>query len=161
MFRGEVVSIHVTAAGGAPMEATPEVRALAGVGLEGDRYATGAGTYSKSQGAQRQVTLIEIEAVEALERDLGLRLSPGDSRRNIVTRGVPLNHLVGVEFRVGGEVLLRGVRLNAPCRYFEGLVGIEGVFEGLLHRSGLNAEVLAGGIIRAGDAVEVAARQGG
>jgi MOSC domain-containing protein YiiM len=98
------------------------------------------------------VTLIEIEAIEALERDYGVKLSPGDARRNIVTRGVALNHLVGKEFRVG-EVVLRGIRLCEPCQHLVQLTGQEKVLPGLVHRGGLRAQVVKGGVIRVGDAV--------
>ncbi len=152
-FLGEVVSVHVASVGGEPMMEIAEARAIPGAGLAGDRYAEGVGTYSKKSGPDREVTLIEIEAVEALARDHDIRLDAGQSRRNIVTRGVPLNHLVGVDFQVG-EVRMRGVRLNEPCRYFENLLGMEGLFEALINRSGLNAQVLHGGVIRAGDPVE-------
>src|SRR5438105_14202897 len=103
MWEGSVVSIHIAPEGSVPMQTIGEVRALAGRGLEGDRYFTGTGFYSKkSSHGGREVTLIEIEAVEALlngvlnaegER-LGIKLSAADTRRNIATSGVPLNHLV-------------------------------------------------------------------
>ena len=151
-FESEVVSVHVGAVAGEPMMEVARAQALAGRGLAGDRYAEGAGTYSRKRGPDRQVTLIEMEAIEALARDLGIRLDAGQSRRNVVTRGVPLNHLVGADFQ-GGGARLRGVRLNEPCRYFENLLGIEGLYEGLLNRSGLNAQVLGEGAIQAGDVV--------
>ena len=152
MFQGEVVSIHLTSMAGEPMEAVREARAVDGKGLEGDRYAEGAGTYSDHPGGGRQVTLIESETLEALEREAGIALASGASRRNIVTRRVPLNHLVGREFRVG-EARLRGVRLCEPCTYLEGKTA-KGVMAALLHRGGLRADILAGGAIRVGDAIE-------
>ncbi len=148
---GTVVSIHFAPAGGAPMTAVERARAVPGMGLEGDRYYKQTGTYSPKPGPAREVTLIEIEAIEALKRDYKVELSPGDSRRNIVTRGVPLNHLVGREFRVGG-VILRGLRLCEPCSHLEGLTH-PGVLRGLVHRGGLRAAVFSEGMIRVGDAV--------
>jgi MOSC domain-containing protein YiiM len=97
------------------MKSVAEVRAVAGQGLEGDCYFLRTGTYSPKHEPAREVTLIEIEAIDALERDYGVKLGPGDARRNIVTRGVALNHLVGKEFRVG-EAVLRGIRLCEPCQ---------------------------------------------
>ena len=152
-FAGEVVSVHIASVGGEPMMAVSEAQAVVGSGLAGDRYAEGVGTYSRKQGPDREVTLIEIEALEALVRDCGIHLDPGQSRRNIVTRGVPLNHLVGVAFRVG-NVKMRGVRLNKPCKYFENLLGIEGLHDALVNRSGLNAQVISEGSIRAGDVIQ-------
>lgn len=133
------------------MKSISEVRAVVGKGLEGDRYFSLTGTYSNSPGSDTKVTLIEIEAVEALKRDYGIELSPGESRRNIVTRGVPLNHAVGREFKVG-EVLLRGIGLCEPCSHLERL-SQKGVQRGLIHRGGLNAEVVTDGVIRVGDSV--------
>jgi MOSC domain-containing protein YiiM len=129
-----------------------EVRAVAGKGLEGDRYFNHTGTYSKKLGSDREVTLIEIEAIEALKRDHRIELESGASRRNIVTRGVPLNHLVGQEFQVG-EVTLRGIRLCEPCAHLERL-SQKGVLRGLIHRGGLRAQILTGGTIRVGNPVQ-------
>ncbi|HEV8584293.1 MAG TPA: MOSC domain-containing protein [Methylomirabilota bacterium] len=148
-WQGSVVSIHVTPEAGAPMVTVPEARAVPGQGLEGDRYATGRGHYSPrpSEGG-REITLIETEAVEALD----VKLTPAETRRNVATRGVPLNDLVGRVFRVG-DVRLRGTRLCEPCTYLEGLLARPGVMAALVHRGGLRAQVLEGGTIRVGDVV--------
>ncbi len=152
MWKGTVVSIHTTATASNPMVSVSEVRAVRGKGLEGDRYFKQVGTYSGKPGPDREVTLIEVETIEALKRDHGIELEPGESRRNIVTRGVPLNHLVGGEFRVGG-VTLRGIRLCEPCSHLERL-SQNGVLRGLVHRGGLRAQILTEGVIRVGDTVE-------
>lgn len=114
MNPGRVESIHLATAAEDAMAALPEVRTLAGLGLEGDRYAIAAGSFSAKPKPGRQITLIEAEAIEALERELGLVLKPGETRRNVVTRGVALNHLVGRVFTLGG-VKLRGHELCEPC----------------------------------------------
>ena len=151
MWQGRLEHIYIAETGSAPMRALPEARLTAGVGIEGDRYATGKGYYSKTPRSDRQVTLIEIETLEALQRDHAIELKPHESRRNLTTRGVPLNHLVGKRFRVG-TVLLHGARLNVPCKYLEQVTG-KPVYEPLVHRSGLNCEIVEGGVIRAGDLV--------
>jgi MOSC domain-containing protein YiiM len=151
MWQGTVVSIHLAETAAGPMVSVNEVRAIAGKGLEGDRYFTQTGTYSKKPRPDREVTLIEIEAIEALKRDLGIELAPGASRRNIVTRGVPLNHLFGQEFRVG-NVTLRGLRLCEPCPHLERL-SHPGMREALIHRGGLRAQILTDGTIRVGDSI--------
>lgn len=125
-------------------------RLLPGIGIEGDRYATGLGTYSAFPDI-REVTLIETETLEALRRDHGIDLAPAQHRRNLTTRGVPLNHLVGRQFRVG-SVLLQGGRLNTPCRYLDMITGMT-VCDLMVHRSGLNARILEGGEIRPGDPI--------
>jgi len=150
---GEIVAIHITPEGGAEPVSVPSVRAAAGRGLEGDRYFLGTGTYSKKDDGSRQVTLIESEALEALQRDYGLSLSPAGSRRNLLTRGVALNHLVGRRFRVG-EVLMEGVRLCEPCGHLEQLTG-RPVRAGLVHRGGLRARVLSDGRIAPGDTISL------
>ena len=109
MWQGQVEAIHIAPEAAGPAAAVPSVRAVAGRGLEGDRYFRRAGTYSRHPGNGREVTLIEAEVIEALARDTGIVLEPGASRRNLVTRSVPLNDLVGVRFRVG-EVVLEGTR---------------------------------------------------
>ncbi|MQA13002.1 MAG: MOSC domain-containing protein [Pseudonocardiaceae bacterium] len=127
------------------------VRLVAGHGVAGDRYANGVGYYSHRPNEGRQVTLIEIETLEAVAHDHGIELTPAETRRNLVTRGVRLNLLVGHRFRVG-EAVLYGDRLNVPCKYLERLVG-KPVFKPLIDRSGLNCQILAGGWVRPGDAV--------
>src|SRR5688500_18871425 len=132
---GFVVSLHIASAGAAVMRTVDQVHAVVGRGLEGDRYVSQIGTYSNDPGTGRHVTLIEIEAVEALRRDYAIDLPAALSRRNIVTRGVALNHLVGRELKVG-ETVLRGARLCDPCSHLERLTR-PGVLRGLIHRGGL------------------------
>ena len=151
-WRGEVVSIHVAATAGAPMEAREAVTAVAGRGIAGNRYFAGEGFYSYYPGPLREISLIEEETLEALERDHELRVAPGVTRRNIVTRGVPLNHLVGREFWVGGA-LLRGVKLCEPCKHLVDVTGQRSLLPNLIHRGGLHAEIVADGEIRVGDTV--------
>lgn len=155
-MRGEldpatVVSIHIAGEAQREMRSVPEVRAVAGRGLEGDRYFRRKGTFSGNPGAGREITLIEIEAIEALESEYDLKLDPGDARRNVVTRGVRLNDLVGREFNVG-EVTLRGVRLCEPCAHLARLTDRRAL-PGLVHRGGLRADIVRGGVIRAGDPI--------
>ena len=151
MWKGTVVSLHIAAGASAPMRSVPEVHAVPGRGLQGDRYFHCVGTYSDKPRPDSEVTLIEIEAIEALKREYGIDLDPGEARRNIVTRQVPLNHLTGREFQVG-EVTVRGIRLCEPCGHVEKL-SRAGVLRGLIHRGGLRAQIVSQGTIRVGDAV--------
>ena len=150
MWEGKLVAIHVGRAA-KDLQSVAEARVVPGKGIEGDRYFDGSGTWSNHPGNGREVTLIEIEALEALAQESGIQLGAGDSRRNLVTRGVPLNHLVGREFRVG-EVRLKGMRLCEPCEHLEGLTR-KGVKGALTHRGGLRAEAISAGTIRAGDTI--------
>ncbi|MEX0806403.1 MAG: MOSC domain-containing protein [Candidatus Binatia bacterium] len=143
---GTVVSIHIASAGTAPMSSVAEINAIAGKGLEGDRYFRKTGSYSKTPGSGREVTLIEVEAIEALKREYQIEIDPAQARRNIVTRGIALNHLIDREFTVG-DVVLRGTRLCEPCSHLEKLT-IKGALRGLIHRGGLRADIVRGGIIR-------------
>ena len=154
---GRVHGIFVGPVAEGPMTSVGAVRAVAGRGLEGDRYFQHAGSFSETPGTGREVTLIESEALEAARRDHGVELGPGATRRNIVTSGVALNDLVGREFTVG-EVRLRGVRLCEPCAHMARLAGAEGAVRALVHRGGLRADVVRGGTIRTGDPIEVSAR---
>jgi MOSC domain-containing protein YiiM len=148
---GTIVSIHMAAIGTAPMNSVTNARAVVGRGLEGDRYFNKAGTYSNDPGSGRDITLIEIEAIEALRRDYQIELDPSQARRNIVTQGVALNHLVDREFKIG-DVILRGTRLCDPCSNLEKLTR-KGVMRGLIHRGGLRAEIISDGTLRPGDTI--------
>lgn len=148
-WTGRLEHIHITAKARDPMQTLTEAKLIAGSGIEGDRYLLGTGTYSMKPEPGRQVTLIEAETLDALARDEGIELTPQEHRRNLTVTGVPLNHLVGRQFRVG-EVLLEGTRLNFPCKYLELVTG-KPVYEPLLNRSGLNCIIVEGGTIRPGD----------
>ena len=154
MWRGTVEAIHVGREAAGPLEPIREIRAIPGRGLEGDRYFFGTGTYSRHPGGGREVTLIEAEAIEAIAREANIALPPGASRRNIVTRGVPLNHLVGERFQIG-EVLLEATRLCEPCAHLEALTR-KGVLRELVHRGGLRTVIVKEGTIRVGDPIEPA-----
>lgn len=148
MFEGSVVSIHIAAAAAAPMQTVAEAHAVPGRGIEGDRYFECKGSKSSGPQPDREVTLIEVEAIEAMKRELDVDYGLGDSRRNIVTRGVPLNHLVDKDFWIG-DVKARGLRLCEPCTHLQKLTH-EKVLPGLLHRGGLRAQILTAGTIRVG-----------
>jgi MOSC domain-containing protein YiiM len=145
---GTVEFIYIADGAAAPMRAVDQANALPGVGLEGDRYALRTGTFYKPL-PDRELTLIEAEAIEALRRDYHVELSAGEARRNVVTRGVALNHLVGRDFQIG-DVKARGIRLCEPCDHLQRLIGRE-VIKGLIHRGGLRAQILSSGAIRVGD----------
>lgn len=151
MTIGSVHSIHIAAINSQPTASVDRVTAVPTRGLEGDRYYDRDGGHAPGTG--RDVTLIELEAIEALERDYQLKVAPGEARRNIVTRGVALNHLVDREFSIG-QVRLKGIRLNEPCNHLASLTD-EKVKQGLVHRGGLRADIVSGGAIRVGDEVKL------
>lgn len=147
---GAVELIAVAPAAGAPMQVVPDARAIPGHGLAGDRYADGAGTFSDAGGRGHDLTLVDTEALEAVAK-AGVALAPQDARRNLVTRGIALDDLIGRRFRVG-EVECVGRRRCEPCAHLQRLTH-PGVLRALAHRGGLRADVLSGGTIRVGDRV--------
>ena len=151
MFHGTLVGIYTASAAGEPMVAHTSIDAVRGSGLEGDRYATGRGQFSGRPGTGREVTLIEREVIATVNGLDDVTLAEHEARRNLVTEGVPLHHLVGRTFRVGA-VVLRGCRLAEPCAYLAGLTQA-GVSRALIHRGGLRAEIVEGGELHLGDPI--------
>ena len=150
MKDGQVVAICLAPVGEANLVQVEEVRAVPGRGLEGDRYFEGTGTYYKRADPAREVTFIEKESLDAIAREANIEMDVVDSRRNVVTEGVPLNHLVDKEFQFG-DVTFRWIRLCEPCEHMERLSGKPGARDALRHRGGLRAQVLNEGVIRVGD----------
>jgi MOSC domain-containing protein YiiM len=155
-WSGRLLYIHIAESASFEMEELEAAKLVAGRGIEGDRYFNGTGTYSPKPDV-REVTLIEMEVLDAMARGdppfpgERVTLAPQDHRRNLTTLGVPLNHLVGKRFKVG-DVVLKGGRLNFPCKYIEELLGLP-VYTPLLNRSGLNCSIEVGGTIRKGDPI--------
>jgi MOSC domain-containing protein YiiM len=143
---GHVEAITVRETSESPAGAVERARLVSGRGLEGDRYYAAAGA-----GPGEALTLIASEALEGLEADTGIRLSAADSRRQVLTRGIDLNMLVGREFTVGGVRCL-GVELCEPCAHLQAVTQ-DGVLSGLVHRGGLRADVLTDGEVAVGDPI--------
>lgn len=138
-----VVAIHLAEVASGPVHAVDRVEAVAGAGLRGDRY------FEPGAEPERHLTLIESEELERLAAEAGIELAPGESRRQLTTRGVRLNPLVGKRFRVG-EVECRGIELCEPCNDLQKLTGQLGLMRAMAHRAGLNAEILTSGEIAVG-----------
>ena len=151
MQSGTVEAIFLASSPGSSPQRVPEVSAVAGKGLEGDRYFAGSGTFFEERKEGQDLTLIESEALGALAAESGIELGPGESRRNVVTRGITLNDLVGRRFSVG-EITCVGRRLCDPCRHLERATQ-PGVLKGLADRGGLRADIVTDGRIAVGDAV--------
>lgn len=153
-LRGRVEVIARAERATGEMRTTERAWALAGRGLEGDRYAAKAGTFTPANETARgyDLTLIEAEALDSLSLPEGGSLGYAEARRNIVTRGIDLNALVGRRFRVGGAECL-GQRLCEPCAHLERLT-TQGTLKGLIHRGGLRADVLSDGEVTTGAVIE-------
>lgn len=150
---GTVEAIFLAGAASGEPRSVAAAHAVPGRGLEGDRYFLGTGTYTNWNGSRdgEALTLIEAEALEAVTREAGVELGAGTSRRNVVTRGIALDDLIGKRFRVG-EIECYGDRRCDPCRHLEQLTE-DGVLRALTGRGGLRADILAEGRIEVGDAV--------
>ncbi len=148
-MKGVVEEIYVTGRGSEPMERVEEVSATAG-GLEGDRYKEGAGYWTR-YGDVCEVTLIEGEDLDEIEREDGLSVKSGEHRRNIITRGVSLKSLRGTRFRIG-EAVLEYDRPRPPCKHVQDVTE-PGMTHALRRRGGICARVVEGGRIRAQDEI--------
>jgi MOSC domain-containing protein YiiM len=148
---GTVTEIWTTQAAAAPMRRLAGGLLVAGAGLEGDRYALGGGTWAQYPELEKQLTLIDADDVAAVAREVGAALTPGDTRRNLVTTGVDLPSLVGSWFAVG-DALLFGMKRCPPCAHLERLTGAK-LVKAMLHRGGINAAVFGGAPIAEGAVV--------
>ena len=157
---GTVAAIFTAPEAKAPIQSVPTAQLEAGRGVVGDRYFTSEGTFSeKLEGKGRsdwEVTLIETEEIDSFNVAIGRNYDYGDFRRNIATRGVKLNLLVGKEFSIGG-VSFEGIRLCEPCAHLASIVE-ERILPALVSRGGLRARVLNNGKITVGDLVETSAK---
>jgi hypothetical protein len=138
-----VVGLYTAVQAGAPMQSESMVELVPGLGIVGDRYAHGLGYWSDPRWPDQELTIIEAEVAE----ELGIE--PGRLRRNIVTRGARLGHLIGADFQLG-DTLLVGVRPCDPCRYLDGLTRPE-MGRTLRGRGGLRVHIVRGGTIRVAD----------
>ena len=154
---GRVEHIHIAPDTGEDMIAKEEIEAVDYRGLRGDRYFKEKGIWNEWEDQEHteasNVTFIEAEAIEEVRGEYGISLEDGEHRRNITTRDVALNHLVGEQFRVG-DALVEGVGLCSPCGYMQGLVNKGKVAEALKHRGGLDANILKAGLIKRGDIIK-------
>jgi len=154
MFEGRLAAIAIAREAKGPMESVQSVEAVDGEGLRGDRYGAGIGA-AQLKGRRKpenEVTLIAREAIEAANDEFNYTIEHLDTRRNLLTEGVPLNELIGKTFRVGQHVVVKGLELCEPCGYLERRT-FEGIKAALKHRGGLRCCVIKGGEIRVGDEI--------
>ena len=149
---GSLTRICIADTATAPMRSVHEIECVSGQGLAGDRYFAGIGTFSATaKKPSHEVTLLEAEEIEDFNAQFGADLKPEDLRRNLVTRGIRLNDLVGRRFAIG-PVTFEGIRLCEPCSHLAAVTRDE-VLTGLVHQAGLRAAIIESGTIHVGDPV--------
>ena len=157
-FLPRIDAIHLADAARGPVRAVPEATAVPGRGLLGDRYERGAGTFSDWP-KDHELTLVEAEVIEDLAREHGVHFAPGEHRRNVTTRNVRLNDLVGRRFRLGPDVECEGTRLCPPCDHLEAVTARPNLCRLMAGRGGLRARIITGGAIRVGDSMTLVPSQ--
>ncbi len=150
MSQGRLLHIHTAARTGRPMAAHDAAVAVAGAGIEGDRYANTQGKYSRFPGV-REVTLFEIEVIRDLKDQHGIDMLPHEHRRNLTTEGVELEQLIGITFQIG-DVQLEGLRPCRPCRYLN-MMSKKQISARLTDRAGLYCRIITGGKLSIGDPI--------
>lgn len=154
VWSGTVSGLYIAPGSGEPMVSLSTATLVAGWGIEGDRYYLRTGTHCDPDDDEPsyEVTLIESETIAAIRREKKIELDAGLPRRNIITQGFALNHLVRRTFRIG-EVILQGVDLREPCPVLTETAS-HTLMTSLIHRGGLGAKIVQGGVIRIGDVIE-------
>ena len=155
-WNGSVVSLYIAPEAAGPMISVAQVQALADRGLEGDRFFRDS--WAAAKRPDKAVSLIEEEVLEMAASEHQVKIAGDQTRRNIVTRGVPLIELLDREFMIG-NVVMRGIRLFEPCAHLEKVSKVPGIFRALENRSGLKAAILSDGIIHTGDAITLQAAE--
>ena len=150
-MQGKVERIYVAPQGGVEMQKVSQVEALAGCGLEGDRYCSRTGYWTDVD--ECQVTLITAEDLEDIQRITGVRVDNGEHRRNLITRGIELESLSGKRFQVG-QAILEFDRPRPPCSYIQAITQ-PGMTRALAGHSGICARVVQSGLIQVEDSIEV------
>ena len=153
MTAGKVEAIYIAPQRGEPTVSVPEVHVVPGMGIVGDRYYLPRTSPTSGSKPGKELTLVAIEAIEDMQNQDGIRITPAETRRNIITRGVSLNDLVGRDFFIG-EIKLRGVRLCNPCQYLADRTDPR-VLSSMAQRGGLRAEVITEGNIHINDIIAV------
>ena len=155
-WNGRVVSLYIAPEPAGPMISVPQVRAFADRGLEGDRFFRES--WAAAKRPDKAVSLIEEEVLEMAAAEHRLTIAGDKTRRNIITRGVPLIDLLDRDFVIG-NVVLRGIRLFEPCGHLEKVSKISGIFRALENRSGLKAAILSDGVIHTEDRIALQAAE--
>ena len=150
---GKVVAIYIAPAQGEPTVHVDQAHLVPGRGIEGDRFYNSSTTSDKKTNPERELTLIESEAIEAICQEDKVSITPDQTRRNIITRGIRLNDLVGRSFLIG-NIQVKGIRLCEPCDYLAGRTDPR-IKSSMAHRGGLRAQINSEGLIFTNDVITV------
>jgi MOSC domain-containing protein YiiM len=153
MTIGKVVGIYIAQKQGDQTVLVDQVHVIPGLGIEGDRYFTKPTNPDGKTKTGRQITLIELEAIESLRDNSGIPITPAQTRRNLITSGIALNDLVGKLFNVG-NIQLQGVRLCEPCQYLADRTDPR-ILKAMAHRGGLRADIITEGNIQINDPITI------
>jgi MOSC domain-containing protein YiiM len=151
MTSGKVVGIYIAKNQGDQTILVDHAHVVPGMGIEGDRYFKTSINPDAHPKPGREITLVEMEAIESMQEVDGVEITPGQTRRNIVTRGIVLNDLVGRLFHIG-SIQLRGVRLCEPCQYLANQTDPR-ILRTMAHRGGLRADIITEGVIHINDSI--------
>jgi MOSC domain-containing protein YiiM len=151
-----ITNLYITTAKSQPMLDVPRVEAVTGRGLVGDRYYLGTGYYSGKPGWGANVSLLAAEAIDAINAGHDQHFTGAMLRRNIVTRGIDVETLIGREFQLG-TAILRGLKRYPPCRHLAELCGAPELIRYLAYCGGIGAEVVESGVLALGDEVLIKA----
>ena len=144
----EVYKIGISDNNNMPINEVISIDVLAGQGVVGDRH------FSKFNDPYNQLSLIESENIDYYNIKYGLNIPYIDFRRNIVTKGIQLNDLVGKKILVG-KVELEGIDLCRPCKHLSEVLGQENIIKEFLRRGGLRCKILTSSCIRVGDKISI------
>lgn len=150
---GIVEKIYIAPASGEPTESVDRIHVVAGKGIEGDRFYLQSESKDTQSKTDREITLIEMETIDAIYKEDRIKITPDQTRRNIVTRGVSLNDLVGHVFSIG-EIKLLGIRLYEPCNYLASRTDPR-LLHSMVHRGGLRAKIIVDGMIHINDPISI------
>jgi MOSC domain-containing protein YiiM len=151
MTIGKVVGIYIARTQGDQTVNVDRIHVVPGMGIEGDRYFKKRTEVEGQSKTGREITMIELEAIDSMRLNDGIQITPQETRRNIVTNGIPLNELAGHIFFIG-EIKLRGVRLCEPCQYLANKTDPR-ILHAMVHRGGLRADILTEGDIHINDSI--------
>ena len=150
----QIDAIFVSPSKGQPMTSPQTIQAVAGKGLEGDRYFLGTGYYSGDKVWDAHLTLMEREAIDTANAAQSKQFTPEMLRRNIITKNVKVKELIGKRFRIG-EAVFEGWKEWPPCSYIAGMNDCQELLKLFAHSSGIGVNIVESGTISVGDAIEV------